>query len=196
MSGSTFDFMTRLRSGVSLPRHADGFTFLGLLVIIVIIGVGLREVSEIWSTTRQREKEQELLFIGNQFRQAIGQYIQSNPQGKQIQVYPMSLDDMLLDHRYPSTQRYLRKIYTDPMTGKDEWGLSKNPNGSIYGVYSLSDQAPIKKDNFDVADTNFKGAEKYSSWIFAFRPQLSASSPAVTNSGIPAMANPFSNSSR
>ena len=161
----------------------EGFTFLILLAIIAIMGIGLLEVNEIWSTTVQREKEQELLFIGHQFRQALEQYNQNSPKGVQVQKYPGALEDLLIDPRYPEARRYLRKIYIDPMTGKDEWGLQKYPDGGIYGVYSLSKDEPIKHDNFDLVDAGLKNAKQYSSWIFAYSPQLGASSPAATKTG-------------
>jgi hypothetical protein len=94
---------------------------------------------------------------------------------------------MLKDPRYPNTRRYLRKIYIDPITGANDWGLLKNPNGSIYGVYSLSEDATIKRDNFDLADDSFKGKSNYSEWKFIYTPTLAASgtsaasSPIVTN---------------
>jgi type II secretory pathway pseudopilin PulG len=172
-----------LPRGRHLRRHMGGFTFLALMAIIVIMGLGMLEVNEIWATTVKREKEQELLFIGHQFRQAIQQYSQNGPRGSLIRTYPADLADMLLDPRYPNTHRYLRKIYTDPMTGKDEWGLLKYSNGGIYGVYSLSDDAPLKRDNFDVADAGFRGAARYSAWIFAY--SLPASSPSAPGTAAP-----------
>jgi type II secretory pathway pseudopilin PulG len=164
-----------------------GFTFLGLLMIIAIMSIGLLAVSEVWNVARKREKEQELLYVGHQFRQAIKMYCTRGPRGNQIQIYPMYLEDMLKDPRYPNTRRYLRKIYTDPLTGSNEWGLLKNPNGSIYGVYSLSEDFTIKRDNFDLEDVGFKGKEKYSDWKFTYVPTVAASgavaasSPNVTN---------------
>jgi type II secretory pathway pseudopilin PulG len=162
-------------------RKQGGFTFLAVLAIIVIMGIGLMAVNEVWATAKKREKEQELLFIGHQFRDAIRQYSQNNPMGKQIQVYPKSLEELLLDPRYPNVRRYLRKIYIDPLTGNNEWGLLKYPGGGIYGVYSLSEDAPIKRDNFDMDDMAFKGMTQYSAWIFSYKAQLAASSPAVAN---------------
>ena len=49
-----------------------GFTYLALLVAVALLGIGLAAGSELWSQTRQREREQELLYIGAQFRRAIG----------------------------------------------------------------------------------------------------------------------------
>jgi type II secretory pathway pseudopilin PulG len=177
-AGRQLRFGARFRT--AYPRRMRGFTFLVLMAIIVIIGIGLLEVNEIWATTRKREKEQELLFIGHQFRQAIQQYEKNNPKGNRIGIYPARLEDMLLDPRYPEARRYLRKIYIDPMTGKDEWGLLKHPDGGIYGVYSLSEEAPIKHGNFDLEDAGFQGATGYTGWKFVYSPQP-ASSPVATN---------------
>lgn len=165
----------------SITRGQGGFTFLVVLAIIAIMGVGLMAVNEVWATAKQREKEQELLFIGHQFREAIRQYSQSNPAGMQVQTYPKALEELLLDPRYPNVRRYLRKMYADPMTGKEEWGVLKHPGGGIYGVYSLSEEAPIKRDNFDLEDGAFKDASRYSAWAFSYKPQLAASGPAMAN---------------
>lgn len=170
-------------SGLRTRRHMGGFTFLILLAIVAIMGIGLLEVNELWSTTVQREKEQELLFIGHQFRQAFEQYNKNSPKGIQMRKYPGTLEDLLIDPRYPEARRYLRRIYTDPMTGKDEWGLQKYSDGGIYGVYSLSKDEPVKHDNFDLVDAGFKDAKQYSSWIFAYNAQLGTSSPAAAKTG-------------
>jgi type II secretory pathway pseudopilin PulG len=152
-------------------------------MIIAVMSLGLLVVSEVWNIARQREKEQELLFVGHQFREAIKMYCTRGPRGSQIQIYPMYLEDMLKDPRYPNTRRYLRKIYTDPMTGSNDWGLLKNPNGSIYGVYSLSEGTTMKHENFDLPDASFVGKSNYADWKFTYIPAQvqAASSPTVTN---------------
>lgn len=145
-----------------------GFTFLGLMVIVAIMGIALLAVGEVWSTAKQREKEQELLFVGDQFRRAITAFY-VHATNKQ-QPYPTNLEDLLKDPRYPTTQRYLRQLYRDPMTGSAEWGVLKKPNGGIYGVYSLSEQTPIKQSNFKLADKDFAGKTKYADWQFMHVP--------------------------
>src|SRR5262249_9242669 len=104
-----------MRSG----SRARGFTYLAMLAAVAVIGIGLAAAGEVWSQARQREREQELLFAGNQFRQAIALYERRTPGG--ARRYPEKLADLLLDKRYPVVQRYLRRIYADPMTGKAEW---------------------------------------------------------------------------
>ena len=147
-------------------RHAAGagFTYIGMLVTVAIVGVGLALTGEAWRTTAQRERERELLFAGDEIRRAITRYYESTPgTGKQ---FPKSLEDLLRDSRYPTTRRYLRKVYLDPMTGKRDWGIVKGPGDGIMGVYSLSTQAPLKRANFISPYTAFERAESYAGWRF------------------------------
>jgi len=100
--------------------RSRGFTYIGLLIAVVLLGIGLALVGEVWNTAVKRDRERELLFVGDQFRQAIGRYYESSPGVKQ---YPRKLEDLLEDKRFPVMKRYLRRIYLDPMTGKADWGL-------------------------------------------------------------------------
>lgn len=152
-----------------------GFTYLGLLVIVLVMGVALAGAGEVWHMAQRREKEQDLLHTGNQFRLALDAYYENTP-GRERR-YPATLEDLLKDPRHPSIQRYLRKIYRDPVTGGVEWGLLKGPDGEIYGVYSLSQEEPVKKGNFDLADRNFEGKAKYADWVFMHVPGQNTSRP-------------------
>lgn len=159
------------------PGKMGGFTFLGLMMIVALMGVALLAVGEVWHTAQRREKEQTLLFVGEQFRQAINSYYLHTPVASKHQPYPMSLDDLLKDPRSLTTQRHLRKIYLDPISGNTEWGLAKKPNGGIYGVYSLSEGTPIKQGNFRLADKEFEGKEKYAEWVFKHVPPPDSINP-------------------
>lgn len=153
----------------------SGFTYLGLMVVTAIIGLALASTGEVWHLAVKREKERELLFIGDQFRRAINQYAQHTP--GQSSRYPMNLDDLLKDPRYPQTERYLRKIYVDPITGDTDWGLIKGPDGGIFGVYSRSEEEPLKKTNFSSLDSIFEDKMKYSEWVFIGTAPRSAKAP-------------------
>lgn len=155
------------KSGRQSSRQG-GFTYLGLLAIILTMGVVLASAGEVWHVAIKREKEQELLFVGNQFRQAIKSYYEHTP--PQTQRYPARLEDLLRDPRFPSTQRYLRKIYADPISGDMKWGLVKGPGGEILGVHSLSMKEPVKKGNFRSVDKNFENKTKYADWVFMYAP--------------------------
>ena len=156
-----------------------------LLLIIAAMGAVLGLSAEVWHTAAQREKERELLFVGNQFRKAIGAYYLSH-----AKTYPPCLEKLLddsstcletsLKDSSKSPKRYLRRIYRDPITGKDQWGLVKRTDGGIVGVHSLSEDAPIKIAGFELANSSFDGAVKYSDWIFAYSP-LPQSRPQASN---------------
>jgi type II secretory pathway pseudopilin PulG len=142
------------------------------LFVVAILAGGLALVGEVWHTAALREKEAELLYVGNQYRKAIERYFLNGP-GQ----YPRTLDDLLKDPRKPLTERYLRRLYPDPITGKYEWGLIKGPDGGIMGIHSLSDARPLKWANFQVRDHALRSAEKYSDWKFVVASPLPGVKP-------------------
>ena len=130
------------------------------------MGVTLAGIGTVWRTTQQRFKENQLLFVGKQFSRAITAYYLNSPGG--VQQFPKKLEDLILDKRYPTATRYLRKIFADPVTGNNQWGLIKAADGSIVGVHSLSDLAPIKTDNFGKGFEKFAQKKHYSEWQFTY----------------------------
>jgi type II secretory pathway pseudopilin PulG len=154
----------RLRRGPRAQR-SGGFTYLTILFIVAIMGIGLALVGQVWQTAALREREAELLHVGNEYRKAIERYYLSGPR-----QYPRTLADLLRDPRQPGTVRHLRKLYPDPVSGKDEWGLVTAPDGGIAGVYSSSESAPLKSGGFAVRDKDFEAKEKYSEWRFVYSP--------------------------
>jgi type II secretory pathway pseudopilin PulG len=152
----------------------EGFTYLALLIAVAVGGAVLAAVGELTSHAQQREKEAELLFVGQQYREAIRAYYERSPGG--AKRYPKKLEDLLSDSRYPVAQRYLRRPYSDPMTGKADWGLVDAPEGGIMGVYSLSEAPPIKSGGFSKRDESFGGAARYADWKF-FYSATALSSP-------------------
>ena len=67
-------------------------------------------------------------------------------------------------------QRYLRRLYADPITGKAEWGLVKGPEDRIIGIYSLSEDPPFKRAGFPIAYQDFEGKKRYRDWQFVYIP--------------------------
>lgn len=176
--------MARLLTNCDPPRvfkrHArqqQGFTYLTILFAVAIMGASLAAAATIWHHAAQREKERQLLFIGNEFRTAIALYYQRTP--GTIKRYPERLEQLLRDDRYLSMQRYLRKIYRDPITGKTEWGLIEAPGGGIMGVYSLSSDAPIKKAGFTEQHKGFAEAGGYVDWKFVYQPPTPVIFPPI-----------------
>jgi type II secretory pathway pseudopilin PulG len=149
---------------LSLQR---GFTYMGVLMVMVISGIAMAGAGLVWHQQTQRVKEQELMFVGEAIRQAIRSYYQPDPNG--LQQYPPSLEALLLDDRYPVIKRHLRQLYLDPITRSADWGLIKQQD-RIIGLYSLSRQKPLKQTDFPSKYENFSGAKSYQQWQFVYVP--------------------------
>jgi type II secretory pathway pseudopilin PulG len=174
----------RWRARVLVSSGAGrGFTYIGLMIFVALIGIGLAFAGQVWHTAAQREKEKELLFVGDQFRTAIAKYYEWSPGGGK--KFPRSLEDLLEDRRYPTTKRHLRRIYSDPMTGRADWELVTAPDGSIMGVHSQSEQEPRKTSGFRAEDEQFAAAKKYSDWNFTYAATIVADSATAPGQGGP-----------
>lgn len=150
-------------------RHERGVAYLALLIAIAVIGAGLAAAGVVWSEASQREKERELLFVGEQFRRAIQQYYESGVLEKK---YPPTLDALLHDPRFPGVRRYLRRIYRDPMSGTSQWGVLRAPDGGIMGVYSLRDDVVARRrTNFSRQLAGLEGKTRTSEWVFSYVPK-------------------------
>jgi len=105
----------------ALGRSQRGFTYLLLLFVLALGGVGLAALGELETTRQQREREAELRFRGEAIAAALGRYAQTTPVGHL--PLPQRLDDLLADRRFPKPQRHLRQLYADPFTGRPDWTL-------------------------------------------------------------------------
>lgn len=164
-----------------LHLHGNhGFSYLWTLFLVFFLSLGFSVAMETDSINLRREQEKELIFAGKQFRNAIGHYYESS-RASEKKAYPSSLNDLIEDRRTPAVERHLRKIYIDPITRRNEWGLLKI-GGEIVGVHSLSDLQPIKVDGFEATESQFKNSTKYSEWIFTYPPDLIVADPkAIKN---------------
>ena len=145
--------------------RSRGFTYLGLLFALALAGVALALAGFVWHTASKRAKEAQLLFAGGAIRDAIVNYYRRSPNGNR--QFPRALQDLVEDRRYITVERHLRKIYVDPITGRPDWGLIKDANGAIVGVYSQSREVPLKRDNFRDTFAAFAQARYYSDWKFS-----------------------------
>ena len=92
-----------------------------LLVAIAVMGVMLSVALPTWSHMIRREKEEELIFRGNQYARAINLY------GRRTTSPVVPSIDMLIE------QRLLRKKYKDP--------LSPNKDGEFQLLYAQDQNA-------------------------------------------------------
>lgn len=152
--------------GWGAGRRQGGFTYMAVILIVAMMGAGLGAVGQVWRTAQQREKERQLLFIGNEYKQAIGRYVENGPGG--VRRFPPRLEDLIQDPRYPGVQRYLRRLYRDPITNSLDWGVIRATDGGIAGIYSKGEEKPFKLAGFAPWDARLENAEKYSDWIFVY----------------------------
>ena len=154
---------SKCKRGPDLPLSGRGFTYIALLVAIVIIGISLGSATRSWRNVSLREKEEELLFRGDQYRLAIERYSHAVPGKLQ---YPQNLDDLLNDDRTPAGRRFLRQKYKDPISGEDFVEIRDGATKGIIGVHSPSEKEPLKKSNFPEPYKNFEQKGTYREWTF------------------------------
>jgi len=161
---------------VAIGRQA-GFTYLGALFLVVLMGAALAGAGQMWSTAAVRAKERELLWVGTQYARALRRYYDNSPGVKQ---YPVSLEELLEDNRHPVPRRYLRRLYPDPFTGKADWDFVLTVDGRIAGVHSQSSREAMKTARFPPEWSDFEGKTRYAEWEFvADRAFLSGAPAAV-----------------
>lgn len=150
------------------PAKVSGFAYVLLLIIVATVGLLSASSLSIGSQVTRRDAERELLAIGAEFEQALKSYAAaSGSSGSPARgVGPRSLQDLMKDPRFPGLKRHLRQLYTDPLTGRAQWGLVIEPGGSIIGIYSSARGIPIQRTGFESGKVSFENAESYANWIF------------------------------
>jgi type II secretory pathway pseudopilin PulG len=160
--------LSRPPAPTAARRTQGGLMLVGVLILMLFSAVVAMTAADVWATTRQREREAELLFIGHQYQQAIRHYYYAAPGSR---VLPTKLEDLLLDERFPVPMQHLRRLYRDPVSNSTEWGMTLRGNG-IAGVYSLSEATPLKQTGFDKTDASFENRTAYRDWAFTFVPPV------------------------
>ena len=150
-----------------------GYTIIILLIVVSIMSIGLLVAVPVWQTQIQREKEEELIFRGKQYVEAIRIY-----QLKFPGEFPRSLEDLI-------EEKCIRRLYKDPITENGEWNiillqegrlrkkktsvqtimvapqgaLSKIDKPRIIGVVSSSTEKSVKI---------YQNQNTYNKWLFFY----------------------------
>jgi type II secretory pathway pseudopilin PulG len=166
-------------------RHAlraqAGFTYVALLIALAIVGMMAATSLQLGALMQRRAAEEALLVAGADFSAALDSYAKATPAGQP--TAPASLNELLKDPRYPGVRRHLRKLWFDPLTGTQTWGLVMTPDGNgVLGVYSLATARPIKVGNFPPRFQAFDGKASYGEWVF-MAPPPNAPAPFVPAGG-------------
>ncbi len=162
-----------MRSGKALPLQR-GLACVLLLAAVAIIGIVSANAIETGAMLGRRDQERQLLAIGAEFRRALASYnaaLAGQAPGTPL-AGPKSLEELLADPRVPGVRRHLRQIHADPLTGQAVWGLQRDAQGSIVGIYSLAGGTPIRQTGFEPGLESFEAATSYAGWVFTAQPPL------------------------
>lgn len=160
-----------------------GFAMAGLLVVIAVLSVWLTVALPSWKTMSQREKEEELIFRGQQYDRAIQLYRKKNAAPGAPSV------DKLVEGRF------LRKKFKDPITNGDFDLIGVSQAGNAPGV-----QQPQRGFGQLISGVRSKSKAKslrvlngrttYSEWQFTYVPWKPGGQPTVPGGGAPATGAP------
>ena len=95
-----------------MVRKSRGYTLVALIVAMTVMSILIAAVLPMASAESQRDKEAELIFRGFQYAEGIRTF------RKRYGRYPNTLKEM-----FEMRPRTLRKLWKDPMTNSDKWGL-------------------------------------------------------------------------
>jgi type II secretory pathway pseudopilin PulG len=89
----------------------QGYMLIMLMVVVLVLSIGLMVAMPVWQSQIQREKEEELIFRGKQYMEAIRLYQLKNPGS-----FPKDFEELI-------KEKYLRRLFKDPMTKNGEWNI-------------------------------------------------------------------------
>jgi len=165
-------------------NHQRGFTYLFVLLALTLLAGALLKSQEAKHVQHRQQQEAELLFRGEQIRQAISHY-QSASYGNGC--YPTTVEQLMVDRRGSHPHYHLRREFTDPLTGKPQWGMVYDTHGRWIGVHSLGTGRPLRKEGFRIQSdiTKFKRARSYAEWVFSVTPDAGAPLPSACKGNSP-----------
>ena len=112
----------------TIPGEAPrprGYVLIILMMAVFVIALSFLVAMPVWQTELQREKEEELIFRGQQYAEAVRLYVQKNP-GR----YPASLKELL-------DKKFLRRPFKDPFDREGQWNVilvSAQSGGTAQGM--------------------------------------------------------------
>jgi type II secretory pathway pseudopilin PulG len=174
--------MKQRKPNPSRPKHQDGFLLLGVLVMLILILLALAIAAPKIAESIRRDKEVETVHRGLQYTRAIQVYY--NKYGR----YPTTIDQLVKT----DNQRFLRKRYLDPMTGKDDWriihyGEQRVPTMGLFGQ-AVQQQAGLTPgvNNGAGSSSPFGSSGVVGSGIGSNNSSIGGSASGSTSGGFPA----------
>lgn len=100
-------------------KKANGYTILILMFMVFVMSIGLMIAVPVWQTQIQREKEEELIFRGKQYVEAIRLF-----QSKRPGAFPKDFEELI-------EEKCLRKLFEDPMSPDGKWNVILMSQGPV-----------------------------------------------------------------
>jgi type II secretory pathway pseudopilin PulG len=101
--------------------RTSGYVLIMLLFVITAMGIGLLVAVPVWQTQIQREREEELIFRGKQYVEAVRIF-----QLKKPGTFPKTLEELV-------KEKCLRRPFKDPMNPAGDWNIILVPEGGPGG---------------------------------------------------------------
>jgi type II secretory pathway pseudopilin PulG len=112
-------------------HRSEGYAFVVLMVACTVMLIALAAALPSVYHESRREKEEELIFRGNEYSHAIYLF------QRQFQRYPKSVDELIRTNNL----RFLRHAYKDPMTPSGKWRfIHVGPGGALVDSLTMGPQ--------------------------------------------------------
>lgn len=148
-----------------LGRTAQGgFVWYFALFILATSAIGVLALGANWLDVSHREREKELIRVGDLYVSALRSYVNST--SSPVPLYPNNLSDLLEDRRSELLRRHLRRLLPDPITGQHDWILIRNAQGGIIGLHSKSTRMPLLRTVLRTECCLLPVSQQYSDWKF------------------------------
>jgi len=191
--------------------HQAGYAMAAFIVALSVMAVLMTVAMPVWKQTVQREKEEELVFRGEQYARSVGLF-----QRKFANAFPPTIDALV-------EGKFLRKKYKDPIAGDDFVPLTQSqtaPQGGAQGAgrqgqpgtpaapgrggpgggagvgAATPGGAPaggivgVTSKSKDVSIRLYKGRSHYNEWAFVYTPPPAAGRGAPGAPGTPGRGQP------
>ena len=125
-----------LASGRQRESSERGIAFLILMMVLTVLLISLTVSLPDIYTQGQRDREEELLFRGDQYARAVLLY------HRQFNKYPQTVEDLM---KKTNGYRFLRHPFRDPMTRSGKWRfIHANAAGVVFDSKTLTPPKPKK----------------------------------------------------
>ncbi|MEN8154513.1 MAG: hypothetical protein ABFR75_10865 [Acidobacteriota bacterium] len=143
-----------------------GYTLIAAIIAINIFAIFSLMAASMWERVLGRDLEEELLFRGEQYVNAIENFRKKNPN-----LYPRSLEEL-------DENKFLRELYKDPVSDSGEWNLvlkSKNarikslmvvPTDLLAKYIRNANLIGVSSSSINESYRIYRGKTRYDEWAF------------------------------